>query len=314
MTNDLMNCINHAISSDIIDKSIVSICKKIRRIAREGRLKIDKSSHTDSRNTHLFKYIEFCNLSVDEFVTSYLSNLQPYMLTRFKNQEKVDSFICVLDNQYSVSLYIKLDITQFNEVVISFHENHVNGIAKVNMESNSSRHSLVPVIADSIGSHVVGTDSYTINVFIQRGLLVVPIDVAATKKDDIYLVRKSDIDNNFIDYCNSYLTNLYTSDLDIDISNIQLFDSLQQISFTSYSRDMFSTISLIIDSLFIQDNKASRCAADFALVTFVSQKLITLTERDDLIILLKDRYRVRNHKEIDMVISRIESSMNIVAD
>jgi len=42
-------------------------------------------------------------------------------------EEKVDSFYCVTDNLYRVSVYIKVDAKQFEEVIVSFHESNKQG-------------------------------------------------------------------------------------------------------------------------------------------------------------------------------------------
>lgn len=46
-----------------------------------------------------------------------LSNLQPYMIERRKDQEKQESFICVVDNMYRISVYIKADNSFGDEMI-----------------------------------------------------------------------------------------------------------------------------------------------------------------------------------------------------
>ena len=77
---------------------IINICKKIRKLAKLDRMTLDISEHQDSRNTHLFRLLDYCGVDKEKFVKSYLSNLQPYMLSRNTEQEKADNTICVLDN------------------------------------------------------------------------------------------------------------------------------------------------------------------------------------------------------------------------
>lgn len=93
-----------------------------------------------------------------------------------------------------------------------------------------------------------------------------PIDVIGFKCKDVFIVRKGDIDRQFLDYCNQYIRDLYTSNLKLDFDQVDVFSMLQQISFTSYGRDTFSSISLLIDSIAIQQDSISKQTADFALV------------------------------------------------
>lgn len=57
-------------------------------------------------------------------------------------------------------------------------------------------------------------------------------------------------------------------------------------------KDIFSYISLLIDSLVIQTDANSKQVADFALITFVQSLNLTDNQRHELISLLDDKYRV----------------------
>lgn len=92
-----------------IDMSMVAACRKLRRLAKLERLKLDENEHRSGLNKHLFDYIEYCGRDVPDFIKQYLSNLQPYMIVRRKDQEPERSFLCVIDQTYQVSVYIKAD-------------------------------------------------------------------------------------------------------------------------------------------------------------------------------------------------------------
>ena len=73
----------------------------------------------------------------------------PYMIQRRKDQEAFSSFVCVIDNLYKISVYIKMDTKQFEEIIISFHEDNKRGIARPNRiqgYSNMSYQSLIPLL------------------------------------------------------------------------------------------------------------------------------------------------------------------------
>ncbi|MBD9191159.1 MAG: hypothetical protein EGP96_01220 [Roseburia inulinivorans] len=57
-------------------------------------------------------------------------------------------------------------------------------------------------------------------------------------------------------------------------------------------KDIFSSISLLIDSLVIQTDANSKQVADFALITFVQSLNLTDNQRHELISLLDDKHRV----------------------
>lgn len=291
-----------------IDTSMIRVCKKIRNLTKLDRIKLDDSQHRSGLNKHLFDYIEYCGLDTLAFIKRYLSNLQPYMIERRKGQEPYKSFICVIDNLYRISIYIKVDAKQFEEIIISFHEDNKRGIARSNkIQSIQSKY--VPIFADSILSKVENENKYVLKVFAQRGLMELPLEIVGFKCKDIFVVDRKSIDIIFISYCNDYIKELYTSDLNLDYDRIEVFSVLQQLSFTSYGKDTFSSISILIDSLNVQSDYISRQAADFALVTFVQSLKLTQEQQDDLKNLLDTKYLVSDMKGIDIILQRIKDNL-----
>ena len=284
-----------------------NLTRKLRKLARLSRIRLDESEHASRMNLLLFKYLEYLDLDKLEFIKDYLSHIQPYMISEIKNQEKFDNAICVLDEYYRISVYIKVDATKNEEIIVSFHENNKNGIAKRNSVIN--REGLVYVFADSIGSHVEGTDNYSIKLFIMRGVRTFPLNIAAVKYDDDgFLVRSVNINNALIGISNQYLEDLYTSDL--DISGIELFSSLHQLSFTSFGNDVFSNISLLIDSLIAQKDAGSKQIADAALCIYCGSIRLTENDRKELICTLKIRFAVNSVRIIPQILERVEINLD----
>ena len=292
-----------------IDTSLIKVCRKLRALARLDRITLDTSTHRSGLNQHLFEYIEYCGLDTLTFVKTYLSNLQPYMIQRRKDQESLKSYLCVIDNLYKVSVYIKADTKQFEEIIVSFHEDNKRGVAKSNKIQLYSRNQYVPIFADSVLSKVADENRYVVKVMAQRGLLELPLEVVGFKCQDIFIVNRTSIDALFLSYCNDYIKELYTSDLNLDFDRIEVFSVLQQLSFTSYGKDTFSSISILIDSLCAQPDYISRQAADFALVTFVQSLKLTSEQQEDLKRLLDTKYMVSDIKRIDIILQRIKDNL-----
>lgn len=292
-----------------IDTSMIKVCRKLRALARLDRITLDTSTHRSGLNQHLFEYIEYCGLDTLTFVKTYLSNLQPYMIQRRKDQESLKSYLCVIDNLYKVSVYIKADTKQFEEIIVSFHEDNKRGVAKSNKIQLYSRNQYVPIFADSVLSKVADENRYVVKVMAQRGLLELPLEVVGFKCQDIFIVNRTSIDALFLSYCNDYIKELYTSDLNLDFDRIEVFSVLQQLSFTSYGKDTFSSISILIDSLCAQSDYISRQAADFALVTFVQSLKLTSEQQEDLKRLLDTKYMVSDIKRIDIILQRIKDNL-----
>lgn len=292
-----------------INTSMIDTCRKLRKLARLDRIVLDETEHRSGLNKHLFDYIEYCGVNVLTFVKQYLSNIQPYMLERRKDQEPEKSYICTIDNLYRVSIYIKVNAKQFEEVIVSFHENNIRGIAKTNDVMRTDIEKYVVIFADRICSKVSDENKYIVKAFFQRGLLELPLELPAVKCEDVFVVEKRAIHQQFVSYCNDYIRDLYTSDLDLDFDSIEVFSMLQQISFTSYGRDTFSSLSLLIDSLCIQRDYVSKSVADSALVTFAQNLQLTEEQQKELKNLLQEKYSVTSIKQIDLILTRISENL-----
>ena len=283
-----------------------SLCKRLRRLSRLDRIKLDESEHASGMNRHLFKYFDFLGIDKLDYIKKYLSHIQPFMIKEIKNQEKFDNAICVLDEYYRISVYIKVDATKGEELIVSFHENHKNGIAK--REPIKDIRKEVYVFPESISSHVVGTDHYSINLFITRGATSLPMNVAARKCDEEgFWVSLSDINRALVETANSFLQDLYTAD--IDYSQIEPFYSLQQISFTSYGTDVFSGISLLIDSLLVQMSATGKQVADSALCIFCSTIELPESAKKELLETLSERYKVNSVRILPEILKRVELNL-----
>lgn len=310
MVIDMKELTNEEVEVLGIDLSSVEVCRKVRRLANLDRLRLDVSEHYSTLNKHLFSYLDYCDIDKLSFIKEYLKNLQPYMIREKGGQEKKDSFICVIDNMYRVSVYIKVDSTHNEEVVISFHEDNKKGIAKTNhLITLPNPVENVVVFADKCRSYSTATGKATIDIMMQRGLLTLPISVIGAKYKDMFVVRRRDIEAQFLEYCNTYLSDLYTSDLDIDFSQVEVFTSLQQISFTSYGKSTFDTLSLLIDSLCIQRDPVSKKVVDFALIEFCSSLKLSTTDEVKLIDTLNERYRVSSVRAMPDILARINTAI-----
>ena len=291
---------------------IINVCKKIRKLAKLDRMTLDISEHQDSRNTHLFRFLDYCGVDKETFVKSYLSNLQPYMLSRNTEQEETSDTICVLDNIYRISLYIKLNTQQGNEMIVFFHEDHKRGMSKDNSRLIKRTSEKVKIIADSITGGITNTNIKTFDILIPRGIINIPISLTGElQKDGTFLVSRNAIDNAILNVCNQYIQDLYASNLDFpSLNNVELFSALQQMSFTSHGNSVFSNISVLIDNMSAQNSQLHRASASFALETYVSHLMLTSEQKTELIELINDKYTVTCQKDISAVTNMLIDIIN----
>ena len=283
-----------------------TLAYKLRKLARLDRIRLDESEHVSKQSLHLFRYLDFLGMDKLAFIKMYLSHIQPFMITEMKFQEKFENAICVLDRFYRISVYIKVDATQNEEVIVSFHENHKNGVAKRNPVIRKNRY--VYVFADSIGSYIPTMDSYTINLLIARGVSTFPVNVPAKKYDeDGFLVNETYIQNAFVDVANQYLEDLYTADL--DFSGVEQFSSLQRLSYTARGNDCFSNISLLVDSILVQRDAHSRQVADAALCIYCNSLELLESDKRELLETLQERFSVNSVRVMPELLERVEKNL-----
>ncbi|MBQ2318397.1 MAG: helix-turn-helix transcriptional regulator [Lachnospiraceae bacterium] len=283
-----------------------TLAYKLRKLARLDRIRLDESEHVSKQSLHLFRYLDFLGMDKLAFIKMYLSHIQPFMITEMKFQEKFENAICVLDRFYRISVYIKVDATQNEEVIVSFHENHKNGVAKRNPVIRKNRY--VYVFADSIGSYIPTMDSYTINLLIARGVSTFPVNVPAKKYDeDGFLVNETYIQNAFVDVANQYLEDLYTADL--DFSGVEQFSSLQRLSYTARGNDCFSNISLLVDSILVQRDAHSRQVADAVLCIYCNSLELLESDKRELLETLQERFSVNSVRVMPELLERVERNL-----
>lgn len=294
-----------------ISMEMVGICREIRKLAKLDRIQLDETTHRSGLNKHLYSYIKYCGVDVKSYIKDYLANLQPYMLERFPSQEPTKNFICVLDNMYRISLYIKIDRSFGKEVIVSFHENNKRGIAKENNMIQNKPNYFVPVFADEICARIDGAVKEEIKVLMQRGMLLLPVRVMGQKcENGVYIVNEQDLETPIIDQCNQYLRDMYTSDLDLAaLDQVELFSVLHQISFTSYGNTVFSNISLLIDNLALQKSTIGKKVADFALITYVDHLILDDDQANELIGLLDEKYKVKSQRGLDLILERVKDGL-----
>ena len=294
-----------------ISMKMVGICREIRNLAKLDRIQLNETTHRSGLNKQLYSYIEYCGIDVKDYIKDYLANLQPYMLERFPLQEPTKNFICVLDNMYRISLYIKLDKSFGKEVIVSFHENNKRGIAKENNMIQNKLDYLVPVFADEICARIDGAAKEEIKVLMQRGMLLLPVRIMGQKcENGVYIVNEQELEIPIIEQCNQYLRDMYTSDLDLAaLDKVELFPVLHQIPFTSYGNTVFSNISLLIDNLALQKSTIGKKAADFALVTYVEHLILDDDQAIELIGLLDEKYKVKSQRGLDLILERAKDGL-----
>lgn len=215
-------------NQDFYGKEFMDACRQIRQCARVGNLIVN----TDVDNI-LFDFIELCGLSVQEFVTGYLSVLQPYCLGYFQREND----ILKIETGYFTQMIIKLD--EDKPMSISFCGSQCSYRLSVKDFSDKP----CAVLVDGV-NNIAGT--YSISAYIQTGFIRYNlIDTAIALYKDVALINYSSIErnvNNISDILFNRLASAYAS------SGVPTFGNLNNIaSFSGRGYAVINQLILIID-------------------------------------------------------------------
>lgn len=232
---------------DYHGREFISACRKIRDYAKGGKVVVSMDKHVsnDGLNVNMFKLIEACGISVQDFVVGYLSVLQPYSLQKFMANTNIGANnIWVSDIGYRIKMVIKLNDSDMNKpVVVSFHESNIHG--KYNQGSVDFSDKLCAVFIDRVEQ----VDSYySVDYTIQRGFLRHSVHSTSSYfSAGVALVEYKYIKTRFTDTMTYVFDSLYKVYGDNSNPYILKDLSLNRLSFMAQGYDTVNNICYLID-------------------------------------------------------------------
>lgn len=250
MENNILNTV------DFYGKQYINICRKIRRLALEGKIKLDKAltihASNSGYNTHLFKLIEASVVNVEQFIKGYLSRIQPYTLRGFQGSKEKEGAIWISDVGYKISLVIKLKKHLNNEyMLVYFHEGGIvktqKGIVVQDLGGYDFSDKLCAVLDPEVkyASYNIYNVAYTV----QRGFMTRTIESESNMctKNGVALVKYEDIRDDFqaeIDILTQRLVDMHGGNVH---NNTSVRIDVKHVSIISYGYKEANFLSLLID-------------------------------------------------------------------
>lgn len=270
----------------------INLCLKIRQVASSNHLKLDQDHHRVPFNLHIIQFISAMGLEPLEFIQEYLMNLQPFMITRDRWQEKSKNIRCIIDFTYYMPFYIKLDLTQFQEIIISFHEdyNRRNFSIKDKVKSN-----YYILITDKKMERSAEEQVFTAT--IPRGFLFLNYkNYSYVLERNCVKIPKKDI-LQFFDHC---IENMLTEFIELH----KFQDIVKTVSFTSYGHHILNNISLMIDLIMGNSNNHKLIQATATALLELLGELDKLENSTNLRRVLFERFQTRKFNKISTNTSR----------
>lgn len=258
---DTRDCINML---TVREKEQINLCKTIRRAVASNCVIVDEGDHNKHTNGVLYDFVRACGYEVREFVIRYLSVLQPYSIVRYSQQEFDKQIRCVIDPTYKIPMYLKIDITQHNEVVISFHENQFTRLR--DLTQNQSKY-FVLLSDDSYTDNCVGiTMPFKSSILKGFASLVYEGVGCLVGVPNIFKIDKASMDSMIQEFISAQLERCA---VDIPYNEIMPND----LTFTAYGDHVLNSMSLLIDSYCSVTSPGDRAACMYGINSILADIL-----------------------------------------
>lgn len=262
------------------DKSLINTCKKIRMFVHTGRVTIDDSEHSASDNKHLEKFLALCGKTYREVILTYLANLQPFQLIKDKSQEYQKSVTCIIDLSYCLVLYIKINFTSTDAIVVSFHENQLQKNVKYCKKSTDLNYAIIRTEAEP-GSFIYA------NVVIPRGLITLKLELlCVVVSHDLVKINMANVNSACIRYANNKISELVQKDM-------KIFSSMKEVTFTSYGGSKLNDISVLVDKICFGKNDNEERSELIEVLNIQLRELLTLPDSQDYLEALAEKYSIK---------------------
>lgn len=247
---------------------MLNICRKLRRAARENRVKVDVNAHkmNGGRNIQLFEFLSLCGCSVEQFIYQYLLDLQPFMLRPVKASLNCSNsdIIAIGDVFYKFEILLKYKVeNNVGIYIISFHKSNKNGQmtraggigGKIKSSTVTTRMSAKPysAVLTDYNYSLETSNNYSMYRFsLTRGFMSLRLETnGKLVQPDLMVVDTVRLKKELDDSISSLLLNiLKESGLDTEI--IDAFYSSVSKNFTDYSitafgGNLFNNLSFILE-------------------------------------------------------------------
>lgn len=293
---------NNIISSEIAGSETVAICRKLRTAIRQNRLVVDTSRHSSNQgyNQHLFGFIKSCGLDVENFIKTYIYNMQPCTLVLDRSTHVTKSsgdYSVILDIGYRVSLYIK--VSKSGNIIVSFHDSNDNWVGRTNVKrfkqgvlSQFSNDYSYILLNEPIR---VTNQREFYDIQMSRGLSVLKQSLEGTYCDrDLIYVYTQDLFEGVKKLMLSFLTKLeveFSEDFRLrgTRKGIEKRNNINDFSFTSYGNSILAKISLLVDVYPLTVSQTERQSI-MTLAGFLIDEMLFIEDKASLLSMLKERY------------------------
>lgn len=228
------------------EKQLVNLWKRIVALSKNPRTTFRFGTHQKSNATGLFKFMDFCGIPKEQFIRSFLYQLQPFMIHLNRaSSNKQDRFACIIDSSYRIPLWIEVIYKQFEEAVVSFHEMnwYDSALDSIGYRSNEQ----ILCVPNSSLESIAAGEVKRFNISVLKGFNSFELSVYGTKVTNTFIrVEREEYERKLLNEVNAQLEDIL-HEVRRNPVEFPVFTKEKQISFTSFGEDLAMTVSMLLD-------------------------------------------------------------------
>lgn len=269
------------------NEEIIDLCKRIRHDAVLDRFSYKIKDKTCDEINHMIDFLNFCDVSVEEFIKNHLTNVQPAMV--FNYSWNINSASVYISTPFAISLWVWVPENKEEDIIVWIERGHENGW----IYESSHREGIQYILTDSIENSVKDENICSIRIFVPVGVMCVPVSVIAQlDASGTFICENKDFLNGIKKWVDDYIQDLYASNIEFkSLNETEVFYIDKQLDEGKTLAGYVNRFSVLIDNMYVNEHPLHRKSAAFALTMFTVLTQLSFSEKEWHIFSLKEKYK-----------------------
>lgn len=265
----------------------INLCKRIRHDAILDRFSYKIEDEKCDEVKHIIDFLDFCCVSVEEFIKNHLINIQPAMISNVVWD--MDSTGVRISTPFAVTLLIWVPEKDDKELTVSIKKGHENGW----IYESSHREGIQYILTDSIENRVKDENICSIRIFVPVGVMCVPVSVIAQlDASGTFICDNKDFLNGIKKWVDDYIQDLYASNIEFNsLNETEVFYVDKELDEGKALAGYVNRFSVLIDNMYVNNHPLHRKSAAFALTMFTVLTQLSFAEKDYHVHVIKEKYK-----------------------
>ncbi len=269
------------------NEKIIGLCKRIRHDAILDRFSYKIKDKACDKIKHMVDLLNFCGVSVEEFIKNHLTNVQPAMV--INEVWSMNSTGLYISTPFAITLLIWVPKKKDEDILVWIEKGHENGW----IYESAHREGTQYVLTDRIEDRVKDENLCSIRIFVPVGVMCIPVSVTAQlDTSGTFICENKDILNGIKKWVDDYIYDLYASNIEFkSLNETEIFYVDKQIDAGKSLAGYVNRFSVLIDNMYVNEHPLHRKSAAFALIIFTVLTQLSFSEKEWHILSLQEKYK-----------------------